>query len=94
MKKFFFGELSIQLPSDLDNLNYQRINYLFAKMKDEPYSLNRVSEILDEIEYNIGVNANILSKIFGIHNENQCICISYDNELENILLTFKSENLT
>jgi proliferating cell nuclear antigen PCNA len=49
-------------------------------------------EILDEIEYNIGVNANILSKIFGIHNENQCICISYDNELENILLTFKSEN--
>ena len=49
-KKFFFGELSIQLPSDFDNLNYQRINYLFSKMKDEPYSLNRVSEILDEID--------------------------------------------
>ena len=45
-----FCELSIQLPSDFDNLNYQRINYLFAKMKDEPYSLNRVSEILDEID--------------------------------------------
>jgi len=50
-------------------------------------------EIDDENEYNIGVNAIILSKIFGIHNETQFIVISYNNELENILLTFKSDTL-
>tara|TARA_A100001015_G_scaffold318565_1_gene438819 strand:- start:3102 stop:3896 length:795 start_codon:yes stop_codon:yes gene_type:complete len=50
-------------------------------------------EIIDENEYNIGVNAIILSKIFSVHNENQFIVISYDNELDNILLTFKSDTL-
>ena len=50
-------------------------------------------EIIDGNEYNIGINAIILSKIFGIHNENQFIVISYDNEVDNILVTFKSDTL-
>jgi len=50
-------------------------------------------EIVQNKEYNIGVNAIILSKIFGIHNEDQFITISYDSEIESILVTFKSETL-
>ncbi len=48
--KFFFGDLSIQLPADFDDANYVKINSLFDKIKDKPYSINSVSKILDEID--------------------------------------------
>ena len=48
--KFFFGDLSIQLPADFDDANYNKINSLFDNIKDKPYSINSVSKILDEID--------------------------------------------
>lgn len=49
--------------------------------------------IEDNKSYNIGVNAIILSKIFGIYNENQNICIEYLENENSILLTFVSDKL-
>ena len=49
-EKFFFGDLSIQLPADFDDANYNKINSLFNNIKDKPYSINSVSKILDEID--------------------------------------------
>ena len=46
----FFGDLSIQLPADFDDANYNKINSLFDNIKDKPYSINSVSKILDEID--------------------------------------------
>ena len=85
----------ILLDFDKDGLNVQGMD----PSKSCIFELNIKNtwfdkyEIQDENEYNIGVNAIILSKIFSIHNENQFIIISYNNEVENILLTFKSDTL-
>ena len=49
-KKFYFGELKLEIPDDYDNKNFIGINKLFDDLKDEPYSLNRVENILEEID--------------------------------------------
>jgi len=48
--KFFFGELNINLPSDFDEKNFDSIKKLFKKTKGKPYSINKIDEILDEID--------------------------------------------
>ena len=48
--KVFFGDLTLNLPSDFDENNFQRINKLFLKLKGETYSLNLIDKILDEID--------------------------------------------
>ena len=47
--RIFFGDLAIILPNDFDNNNYINLNKLFLDLKDEPYSINSVDKILDEI---------------------------------------------
>ncbi|MDB3889144.1 outer membrane protein assembly factor BamA [Candidatus Pelagibacter sp.] len=48
--KVFFGELSINLPSDFDERNFKSIRKLFKKTKGKPYSINTIDKILDEID--------------------------------------------
>ena len=48
--KIFFGKLDLELPSDFSKSNYENIENFFKKLKNEPYSLNRVEEILEKIE--------------------------------------------
>ena len=48
--KVFFGDLTLNLPSDFDENNFQSINKLFLKLKGETYSLNLIDKILDEID--------------------------------------------
>ncbi len=48
--KVLFGEISLDLPSDFDENNFKKINKLFKKIKDKPYSINLVNKILDEID--------------------------------------------
>ena len=46
----FFGDLSLNLPSDFDENNFKKIKKLFNKIKGTPYSINMIDKILDEID--------------------------------------------
>jgi len=48
--KIFFGELTLNLPSDFDQKNFARINKLFSKIKNDPYSITIINKILKEID--------------------------------------------
>ncbi len=49
-EKFFFNELTLELPNDFQKSNFKDIFKRFQKFKGEPYSLNLVSDILEEID--------------------------------------------
>jgi len=53
-KKFFFNDLNLILPADYDPSNFEFIKILLDDLKDKNYSLNRIKEILNEID-NIAV---------------------------------------
>ncbi len=48
--KLFFGNLSINLPSDYNESNYTEVQKFFRKLKDEPYSISHIEDILEKIE--------------------------------------------
>ncbi len=48
--KFYFNDLSIQIPSDFEKENFQEIYILFDKLKGDPYSISKIEEILEEID--------------------------------------------
>ena len=48
--KLFFGKLNLDLPTDFSKSNYENIEKFFKKLENEPYSLNRVEDILEKIE--------------------------------------------
>ena len=49
-EKFFFNKLKLDIPSDYDKNNFSRIESLFEKLKDKPYSYNAIEKILKEVE--------------------------------------------
>ena len=48
--KLFFGELNIELPRDFSKSNYEEVEKFFEKLQDEPYSVNRIEDIIEKIE--------------------------------------------
>jgi outer membrane protein insertion porin family len=48
--KFFFGDLSIELPSDFEKNNFVELNELFDEIRGQPYSINLVEKILNKID--------------------------------------------
>ena len=48
--KVFFGDLNLILPSDYDNQNFKKIDNLFNDLKDTRYSINKIENILEEID--------------------------------------------
>ena len=48
--KLFFGNLKIDLPEDFSRSNYESVNKFFEKLENEPYSVNRIADILEKIE--------------------------------------------
>ena len=48
--KLFFGNLNIDLPSDFSKLNYDKVEKFFKKLENEPYSINRIEDIVEKIE--------------------------------------------
>jgi outer membrane protein insertion porin family len=48
--KIFFGDLRLNIPSDFDEKNFKKINKLFVKIKGQPYSINSIDKILNEID--------------------------------------------
>ena len=48
--KLFFGNLKMDLPDDFSKSNYVKIEKFFEELKDEPYSINRIEDIVEKIE--------------------------------------------
>ncbi len=48
--KLFFGNLTIELPNDFSKSNYEEIEEFLQKLKDKPYSINRIENIVEKIE--------------------------------------------
>ena len=48
--KLFFGDLKIDLPTDFSRSNYEQVEKFFKKLKDKPYSINRIDDIVEKIE--------------------------------------------
>ena len=75
--KLFFGDLKIDLPNDFTRSNYQEVEKFFAELKNEPYSINRIENILEKIEIitvneqyesiKATVNENIVSNKININ---------------------------
>ncbi|WP_435089395.1 outer membrane protein assembly factor BamA [Candidatus Pelagibacter bacterium nBUS_30] len=48
--KFFFGDLTIELPVDFDSNNFIDLKNFFIELKGKPYSLNSVQKIIKKID--------------------------------------------
>ena len=48
--KLFFGDLKIELPTDFSRSNYEEVEKFFKKLENEPYSINRIEDIVEKIE--------------------------------------------
>ena len=72
-QKIYFNNLSLILPVDFDKENFTELDELFLKLKDKPYSINSIKDILDKLdqitvlEQYESINANVSESI----NENK-----------------------
>ena len=70
--KFYFGDLNLDLPVDFEISNFENLNETFDNLKNEPYSLNSVEKIIDEIdkiaitEQYESISANVIENILII----------------------------
>ena len=74
--KLFFGELKIDLPNDFSKSNYEEVEKFFKKLENEPYSINRIEDIIEKVEtitineqyesIKASVNEKVLSKKINI----------------------------
>ena len=49
-EKFFFGDLSLDLPVDFNKENFNEINKVFKDLKNEKYSIISINKILEQID--------------------------------------------
>ena len=49
-EKFYFNDLSIDLPNDFDRENFKEISDFLSKLKGEAYSIDIIEEILEELD--------------------------------------------
>ena len=49
-EKFFFNDLILNIPTDYDRNNFVKIDSIFEKLKNKPYSYNNIEKILKEVE--------------------------------------------
>ena len=96
-KKFFFNNLSLNIPSDYDLNNFKFIQLLLDDMKDKPYSSNSINNLLNEIDsiaitkqyefINASFSENIVDKnkinIEFLINESQKLYVDRVNILGN-----------
>jgi len=86
-KKIFFNDLSLNIPADYDPSNFKFIQLLLDDMKNKPYSLNRINELLNEID-NIAITKQY-EFINASFNEN----IVDDNKINIEFLINESQKL-
>ncbi len=49
-EKVFFNDLKINFPEDFNKSNFENLSKKLENLKDKPYSINAVEEILEEID--------------------------------------------
>ena len=49
-EKFLFNDFTLSLPDDYKEADFSKINKIFTKLKNEEYSLDDISKILEEID--------------------------------------------
>ena len=49
-KKYFFDNVTLNLPDDFDENNFKELENIFSEIKNKPYSINSVNDILAEID--------------------------------------------
>ena len=49
-KKYFFNNMILNLPDDYNRMDFNKLEQLLLELKNKPYSLNRIEDILDEID--------------------------------------------
>ena len=69
-EKILFNEFKLNFPEDFNLTNYKKLNKYFEDLHLEPYSLNAVQKIIDEIQFITtdeqfeSVNATVKENIF------------------------------
>jgi outer membrane protein insertion porin family len=66
--KFYFDNINLLLPTDFKDENFDDLKKLFLEIKGQPYSLNIVKDILDEIDI-ITTNKEFHSIISTVEEE-------------------------
>ncbi len=74
--KVFFGNLKLDLPNDFSKSHYEVVEKFFERLENEPYSVNRIEDIVEKIEVitineqyesiKASVNENIISNKINI----------------------------
>ena len=77
IQNYFLEILKIDLPSDFSKSNYEEVEKFFKKLENEPYSINRIEDIVEKIEtitineqyesIKANVNENIVSNKININ---------------------------
>jgi outer membrane protein insertion porin family len=49
-EKIFFRDLNIELPINFDENNFDKLKKTLEKLKDEPYSINAIEKITEQID--------------------------------------------
>ncbi len=49
-QKVYFNDLTLNIPDDFDSSNFNKLTKLLDDLKGEPYSINTVNKILNEID--------------------------------------------
>ena len=48
--KIYFGDFTLSIPDDFEKTHFEKLNKIFTKNKNEPYSINAVEQILNTID--------------------------------------------
>ncbi len=83
-KKFTFNNISLELPVDFEANNFDDLNKLFNKIKGKPYSINIISNILEEID-----NIILLEEFKSIESSVEEVVV--DNKIDLIFKILESE---
>ena len=79
-EKFYFNELSLNLPLDYEEVNFKKLKAILDELKGKSYSLNAIDKILNEIDkialneqfeflkssVDEKVNGNLINLVFNI----------------------------
>ena len=67
-QKYYFNNLKLNLPDDYNKMDFSELEILLNELKTKPYSLNRIEDILDEVD-KIALN-NDYEFVSATYNEN------------------------
>ncbi len=48
--KYYFNELNLSIPIDYNKKDFNELSNILANLKSKPYALNRIEDVLDEID--------------------------------------------